>query len=63
MSFISRQTAIKKATAEYKKYHKRIADFSTPVEQDYLENIKQTQKKLKGKSGGEKKWGLVGGEK
>ena len=32
---------------------KRILDFPTSVERDYLETIKQTQKKLKGKTGGE----------
>ncbi|MCK9267255.1 MAG: virulence RhuM family protein [Alkaliphilus sp.] len=51
---VSRQTAIEKATDEYKKYRKRILDFPTSVERDYLETIKQTQKKLKGKIGGEK---------
>ncbi len=51
---VSRQAAIEKATDEYKKYRKRILDFPTSVERDYLETIKQTQKKLKGKTGGEK---------
>lgn len=51
---VSRQTAIEKATDEYKKYRKRISDLPTPVERDYLETIKQTQKKLKGKTGGER---------
>jgi len=50
---VSQQTAIEKATDEYKKYRKRISDLPTPPERDYLETIKQTQKKLKGKSGGE----------
>ncbi|HSW36144.1 MAG TPA: virulence RhuM family protein [Candidatus Limnocylindrales bacterium] len=50
---VSRQAAIEKATAEYKKYRKRIADLPTPVERDYLEAVKQAQKKLKGKTGGE----------
>ena len=50
---VSRQTAIEKAADEYKKYRKRIADLPTPVERDYLETIKQTQKKLKGKIGGD----------
>lgn len=50
---VSRQAAIEKATDEYKKYRKRISDLPTPVERDYLEAIKQTQKKLKGKTGGE----------
>ncbi len=50
---VSRQAAIEKATDEYKKYRKRISDLPAPVERDYLETIKQTQKKLKGKTGGE----------
>lgn len=54
MSLISRQTAIEKATAEYKKYRQRIADISAPAERDYLETIKQTQKKLKAKTGCER---------
>ena len=49
---VSRQSAIEKATEEYKKYRKRISDLPTPVERDYLETIKETQKKLKGKAGG-----------
>ena len=44
---VSRQAAIEKATEEYKKYRKRISDLPTPVERDYLEAIKQAQKKLK----------------
>lgn len=51
---VSRQAAIEKATDEYKKYRKRISDLPSPVERDYLETIKQTQKKLKGKTGGER---------
>ncbi|PKM88447.1 MAG: cell filamentation protein Fic [Firmicutes bacterium HGW-Firmicutes-12] len=51
---VSRQTAIEKAADEYKKYRKRISDLPSPVERDYLETIKQTQKKLKGKTGGER---------
>lgn len=43
---VSPQTAIEKATAEYEKYCKRISDLPTPVERDYLESIKQAQKKL-----------------
>ncbi|MDW7729318.1 MAG: virulence RhuM family protein [Bacillota bacterium] len=44
---VSRQAAIEKATDEYKKYCKRITALTTPVERDYLEAIKQVQKKLK----------------
>jgi type I restriction enzyme S subunit len=63
MSGIRRKAAILKAAAEYKKYHKWVADFSTPVEQNYLETIKQTQKKLKGKTGGERGMSADGWEK
>ncbi len=50
---VSRQSAIEKAADEYKKYRKRISDLPTPVERDYLESIKQAQKKLECKTGGE----------
>lgn len=46
---VSRQTAVEKATEEYKKYKKRIADLPTPAEHDYLDALKETQKRLKGK--------------
>ncbi|MGI6678469.1 MAG: virulence RhuM family protein [Dehalobacterium sp.] len=52
---VSRQSAVEKATNAYKKYRQRIADLPTLAERDYLESIKQTQKKLKGKTGGEGK--------
>ena len=52
---ISRKSAIEKAKEEYEKYRKRIANFPSLAERDYLNNIKQVQKKLKGKVGGEKK--------
>jgi len=51
---VSRQAAIEKATEEYKKYRKRIEDLPTHAERDYLESIKQAQKKLKGKTVGER---------
>ncbi len=54
MSLISRQAAIEKAAAEYKNYRQRIAALPTPVERDYLKTIKQTQKILKSKTGGER---------
>ncbi len=50
---VSRQAAIEKATAEYKKYRQRTADLPTPVERDYLAAVKQAQKKLKSETGGE----------
>lgn len=46
---VSRKAAIEKATEEYKKYRARIADQPTMGERDYLESIKQAQKKLEGK--------------
>lgn len=46
---ISRQAAIEKATEEYKKYRERIADQPTRAERDYLESIKQAQKRLESK--------------
>jgi len=50
---VSRQAAIEKAAEEYKKYRKRIADLPSRAERDYLENIKQAQKRLEGKNGGD----------
>jgi hypothetical protein len=52
---VSRQTAIEKAEAEYAKYRQKTKDDPTPVEREYLENIKQVQKKLEGKTGKKKK--------
>ena len=46
---VSRQAAIEKAAAEYKRYRKRAADLPSHAEQDYLEGIKTAQKKLEGK--------------
>jgi hypothetical protein len=51
---VSRQAAIEKAAEEYKKYRKRVSDLPTAVERDYLEAVKQVQKKLKGEAGGER---------
>lgn len=51
---VSRQAAIEKAAEEYKKYRKRIADLPTPAERDYLESIKEAQKKLKAKPGADR---------
>ncbi|MEA5049198.1 MAG: virulence RhuM family protein [Eubacteriales bacterium] len=51
---ISREAAIEKAAAEYRKYSKRVEDLPSAVERDYLAAVKQAQKKLKGKAGGEK---------
>lgn len=43
---VSRLAAIEKAVEEYGKYRKRIAELPSKAERDYLESIKQTQKKL-----------------
>lgn len=52
---VSRQAAIEKAAEEYKKYRKRISEQPSIAERDYLDNIKQAQKKLAGKQpGGER---------
>lgn len=51
---VSRQAAIEKATEEYRKYKRLVADTPSRADRDYLEGIKQAQKKLKGKTGGER---------
>ena len=51
---VSREAAIEKAAAEYKKYCKRVEDLPSAAERDYLAAVKQAQKKLGGKAGGEK---------
>lgn len=51
---VSHEAAIEKAAAEYKKYSKRMEDLPSAVERDYLAAVKQAQKKLMGKAGGEK---------
>jgi hypothetical protein len=47
---VSRQSALEKASAEYEKYRQRTIDELSAVEQDFLEIIKNTQKKLEGKT-------------
>jgi hypothetical protein len=54
---VSHQAALEKATAEYEKYRQKIADELTSVERDFLASIKDTQKKLEGKSSRDKKDG------
>ncbi len=49
---VSRENAIEKATKEYGKYLKKINQIPSAVERDYIDTIKQAQKKLKGKDGG-----------
>ncbi|MEA5047274.1 MAG: virulence RhuM family protein [Eubacteriales bacterium] len=51
---VSHEAAIEKAAAEYKKYCKRVEDLPSAAERDYLAAVKQAQKKLMGKAGGEK---------
>lgn len=46
---VSHQAALEKATAEYEKYHRRTIDELSPVEREFLANIKVAQKKLEGK--------------
>jgi hypothetical protein len=46
----SHRDAIEKANAEYEKYRKRTIDELSPVERDFLENMKTTQKQLEGKN-------------
>jgi hypothetical protein len=41
--------SLEKANTEYEKYRKRTIDEPTPVERDFLENIKATQKRLESK--------------
>lgn len=43
---VSHEAALEKAKQEYEKYRKATKDVPTRAERDYLENIKQTQKKL-----------------
>jgi len=46
---VSHQAALEKASLEYEKYRQRTIDELTPVERDFLANIKGTQKRLEGK--------------
>lgn len=46
---ISHKEALEKAEREYEKYREKTKDELSKVENDYLESIKQTQKKLEGK--------------
>jgi len=46
---VSHKIAMEKAEKEYEKYRQKIANELSKVEQDFLESIKQTQKKLEGK--------------
>lgn len=47
---ISHKDALEKAEAEYEKYRQKTINELSPVEQDYLKSIKQTQKKLEDKA-------------
>ena len=47
---VSNKIALEKAEKEYEKYQQKTIDELSKVEQDFLENIKQTQKKLEQKT-------------
>jgi hypothetical protein len=53
---VSHNDALEKAGREYEKYRKKTIDELSPVERDFLESIKRTQKSIEGKQskGGEK---------
>lgn len=46
---VSHEEALEKARAEFEKYQSVTEDLPTRAEKDYLDNLKKTQKKLKGK--------------
>jgi hypothetical protein len=46
---VSHKDALEKAGREYEKYRQKTIDEPSPVERDFLENIKQTQKRIEGK--------------
>jgi hypothetical protein len=48
---VSHEQAVTRAEAEYAKYRAKEPEELSPVERDYLENLRTTQKKLEGKSG------------
>ncbi|MDR2693428.1 MAG: virulence RhuM family protein [Chitinispirillales bacterium] len=54
---VSHETALAKAEAEYEKYRHKTTYELTPAEQDFLANIKETQKQLEGKSHSQKNGG------
>ncbi|MDR1581154.1 MAG: virulence RhuM family protein [Synergistaceae bacterium] len=47
---VSHEAALEKAGQEYEKYRQKNADEFTPAERDFLASIKDTQKRLEGKS-------------
>lgn len=47
---VSHQAVLEKANTEYDKYRQRTIDELSPAERDFLTSIKDTQKKLEGKS-------------
>ena len=47
---VSHQAALEKANTEYEKYRQRTIDELSSAERDFLASIKDTQKKLEGKS-------------
>ncbi len=46
---ISHEMAIERANAEFEKYRARTEDELSPVERDFLESIKKTQKQIESK--------------
>ena len=52
---VSTKDALEKAVQEYEKYKQKSVNELSKVERDYIENIKQAQKKLTTKKGGEEK--------
>ncbi len=46
---ISHEMAIERANTEFEKYRARTGDELSPVERDFLESIKKTQKQIEGK--------------
>lgn len=46
---VSHPQALKKAEAEYAKYHAQLAVEPSEVEKAYLENVKSVQRKIEGK--------------
>jgi hypothetical protein len=48
---VSHNAALEKANQEYKKYRKREAEELSQAERDYVESVKQMQKKVENKTG------------
>ena len=48
---VSHKAAIERANEEYTKYKRRVVDLPSPAERDYLDALKQAEKKLADESG------------